>query len=89
MGELLGRNALDTCVPPPPPLIHTQRIDCILMFWTKFCHPQPKAQPQVVKSLNTGLAAPGAFAHRLIKLVEHSWQSKLSKSKLVAKLKLV
>ena len=26
------------------------------------------------------LAAPGALTHRLIKLVEHSWQPKLSKS---------
>ena len=35
---------------------------------------------QVVKSWNTSLAAPGALALHLIKLDEHSWQPKLSKS---------
>ena len=33
---------------------------------------------QVVNSRNTSQAAPGALAHCLIKLVEHSWQPKLS-----------
>ena len=42
--------------------------------------PTPHPPGQVEKTLNTSLAAPGALAHHLIKLVKHSWQHNLSKS---------
>ena len=42
--------------------------------------PTHRPPGKVVKSWNTSLAVPWALANRLIKLVQHSWQPKLSKS---------